>query len=165
MNTGESAPRELLLVDKDYLLVKQPGKGGWTYLVITEIPDEKRAKFGWIRVKGAIDGYALENYRLMPMGKGKLFLPVKSEIRKVIRKQAGDVVHLTLYADDVPMEVPEEIVLCLEDDQAAYQAFSKITEEEKKAFLDWIYTAKTDETKARRIANMLDLLVAGKKLR
>lgn len=78
------------LTDKAYLLEKFPGKGGWTYAAIPEIAPDKHAHFGWVRVKGTIDGYKIKGFHLMPMGNGKLFLPVKSEIRKKIKKQAGD---------------------------------------------------------------------------
>jgi hypothetical protein len=64
------------------VLEKIPGKGGWTYVVINEIAPDKRAKFGWVKVRGSIDDYELNQYKLMPMGNGKLFLPVRAEIRK-----------------------------------------------------------------------------------
>lgn len=40
------------------------------------------------------------------MGNGKLFLPVKAEIRKKIKKAEGDKVHVILYPDNEPLEVP-----------------------------------------------------------
>lgn len=44
----------------------------------------------------------------MPYGKDKLFLPVRTEIRKRIKKEAGDYVHVILYPDTYPTEVPDE---------------------------------------------------------
>ena len=82
------------LVDNHYVLEKYPGKGGWTYALIPEIPQDKRSHFGWVKVSGTIDGYELKKINLMPSGKGQLFLSVKAEIRKAIRKQAGDSVHI-----------------------------------------------------------------------
>ncbi len=49
------------LVDKEYLLDKFPGKGGWTYTLIPEIEQDKKAPFGWVKVKGSIDGYKSTN--------------------------------------------------------------------------------------------------------
>ena len=63
---------ETPLVDKDYLLQKYPGKGGWTFAAIPEIAQDKHAWFGWMKVRGTIDDYAIENYHLMPMGNGSL---------------------------------------------------------------------------------------------
>ncbi len=98
------------LVNKKYLLEKYPGKGGWTYAAIPEVLQDKHAPFGWVKVKGQIDNFVIKNYKLIPMGTGKLFLPVKSEIRKKINKQAGDWVHVILYADNDPLEIPDELL-------------------------------------------------------
>jgi uncharacterized protein DUF1905/bacteriocin resistance YdeI/OmpD-like protein len=152
------------LVNKKYLLQKFPGKGGWTYAEIPEIPQNKKAPFGWVCVKGFIDDYELKQYKLMPMGNGKLFLPVKAAIRKIIGKQEGDYVKVELYPDDSPLEIPEEIIDCFANEpEKIYETFHHFTEGEQKTYLDWIYAAKTLETKAQRIATMMERLQ--KKLR
>ncbi len=155
---------ELALVNKTYVLEIIPGKGGWTYTSIPEIEPDKHAHFGWVRVKGSIDGFQISAYHLMPMGNGSLFLPVKNEIRKKIGKQAGDKVHVILYLDKNPVEVPSEILECLQDNPLAEAAFVKISDAEKKAFIEWIYAAKKDETKANRIARMIQMLENNKTL-
>ena len=143
------------LVNKKYLLEKYPGKGGWTFTVIPEIPPDKKSPFGWVKVKGSIDGFEINKYHLMPTGKGQLFLFVKSEIRKKIKKQAGDYVHVILYLDNEPLEVPEELLSCLQDDTAALEFFNSLDENEKHSYVKWIYSAKTEQTKADRIAKTL----------
>ncbi|WP_299706358.1 YdeI/OmpD-associated family protein [uncultured Pontibacter sp.] len=152
------------LTDKYYLLEKFPGKGGWTYAALPEILPDKHAHFGWVRVKGTIGGYELKGYHLMPMGNGQLFLPVRAEIRKKIKKQAGDWVQIILYADNTPQEVPEELLLCLQDEPAAYDKFRNCTDGEQKALVDWIYSAKTDETKVERIVQTIEKLLSNQKL-
>lgn len=145
------------LVNKEYLLQKFPGKGGWTYAEIPEILQNKNNPFGWVKVKGSIDSYALKQYKLMPMGNGKLFLPVKAEIRKKIKKQSGDYVHVVLYSDISTLEIPSEILACFKNEpKQILQNFTSFTEGEQKTYLDWIYQAKTEETKAKRIAQMLE---------
>ena len=94
---------EVPLVDKDYLLERTPGNGGWTYAPIPEVPQDKKAPFGWVKVKGSIDGVEIKKHHLMPMGNGELGLSVKAEIRKKIKKQAGDYVHVVLYLDEEPI--------------------------------------------------------------
>jgi hypothetical protein len=153
------------LVNKKYLLEKYPGKGGWTYAVIPEISQNKKSPFGWVKVKGSIDDYELHNYKLMPMGNGKLFLPVKAEIRKKIGKNEGDWVKVILYLDDSPLEVPEEFMICLKEDPVAYKTFLSYTEGQQKEFIDWIYSAKTETTKEGRIAETLNKLVNQQKFR
>lgn len=152
-----------LLINKKYLLEKYPGKGGWTYAMIHEITPDKRNKFGWVRVQGTIDGYEIKAYKLMPMGNGKLFLPLKAEIRKKIKKEAGDIVHVKLYLDDSPMEIPDDLIACLEDTPGIFERFKSYSESEKKMFIDWIYSAKREETKADRIVKTIDKLSKGLK--
>ncbi|MBL0340337.1 MAG: DUF1905 domain-containing protein [Bacteroidetes bacterium] len=152
------------LVNKKYLLEKFPGKGGWTYAAIPELKQDKKKPFGWVQVKGKIDSYELKSYKLMPMGDGKLFLPVKTEIRKKINKQQGDWVHVVLFADDEPFLIPEEFQWCLQDVPGALSLFKKYSASEQKAFIDWIYAAKTDPTKVKRIALSLEKISRGLKL-
>jgi hypothetical protein len=151
------------LVNKEYLLEKFPGKGGWTYAAIPEVAQDKNAPFGWVKVRGSIDGFEIKSYHLMPMGSSRLFLPVKATIRKKIGKKEGDWVTVVLYADDTPLEVPQELQLCLLDEPQAHQTFMSYTEGEQKAFIDWIYSAKTEDTRVARIAATIDKLLKKQK--
>jgi hypothetical protein len=111
------------LVNKMYLLEKFEGKGGWTFARIPEVKKDKSRPFGWVRVCGSIDNVMIKGYHLMPMGEGKLFLPVNAEIRKKTGKSAGDRVHIILYPDDKPTEIPPELIDCLQDEPEAFNKF------------------------------------------
>lgn len=152
------------LVNKKYLLEKFQGKGGWTYARIPEVLQDKNVPFGCVKVRGTIEGYEIKKYHLMPMGNGKLFLPVKAEIRKKIKKEEGDWVHIVLYPDNEPMEVPEEMLLCLEDEPKALKFFNSLSESEQKFYIEWIYSVKKEETKVDRMANSINRLLKGLKL-
>jgi hypothetical protein len=156
--------KEKPLVDKKYKLEKFQGKGGWTYARIPEIIQDKNAHFGWVKVRGSIDGYEFNKYHLMPMGNGKLFLPVKAEIRKKINKKEGDTVRVILYPDNEPLEVPAEMLLCLRDEPAALRVFNSISESEQKFYINWIYSAKKEDTKVERLARSINRLARGLKL-
>jgi hypothetical protein len=147
------------LVNKSYLLEKYPGKGGWIYVAIPEVLQDKHTAFGWFKVKGSIDDYELKNYKLMPMGNGKLFLPVKAEIRKKIAKKEGDSVKVILYADNAPTAIPDEFLDCLKQEPQAYETFLAYTDGQKKEFIDWIYAGKTDDKKVERIAVTINKLL------
>ena len=125
---------------------------------------DSKAPFGWKKVKGTIDGYEIRKYHLMPMGDGKVMLPVKAEIRKQIKKNEGDLVHIILYPDNEPLEVPEEMLLCLEDEPAAFKFFKSLSESEQKFYIQWIYSAKKEETKIDRLAKSINKLAKGMKL-
>lgn len=152
------------LTDKKYLLEKFPGKGGWTFAKIPEIAQDKKAHFGWVKVKGSIDGFMISKYHLMPMGNGYLFLPVKAEIRKKIKKKEGDYVHVILYPDNEPLEIPEEMILCLNEEPQALIFFNSLSESEKKYYIQWVYSAKKEETKITRLAKTINKLLKKEKL-
>jgi len=151
--------RQIPLVDKEYLLEKFQGKGGWTFARIPEIVQNKNTPFGWVRVRGTIGNFEIKNYNLQPMGNGNLFLPVRAEIRKKINKKEGDYVRIVLFADNFPTEIPEELKLCLMDEPNAFEAFLNYTNGEQKTIIEWIYSAKTDTTKVDRIAKTVDKII------
>lgn len=152
------------LIDKTFLLEKYPGKGGWTYVRVPKILKDKNAPFGWVKVKGTIDNYEIKQYGLMPMKDGNLFLPVKAEIRKKIGKSEGDYVHIKLYPDTSPLEVPEEMLLCLKDEPGAYHFFNSLSESEKRLYVLWIYESKCEETRVDRLVKSINRLQQGLKL-
>ena len=146
------------------LLKKYPGKGGWTYAEVPRLSDGRDAAFGWTRVKGSIDGYKFSQYNLMPMKNGNLFFPVKAEIRKQIKKQAGDTVSIVLYPDNSSIEIPAELDECLQAEPAAHRFFTTLKDSEQKAYISWIYEAKKDETRAERIVKAIDRLLKKQKM-
>jgi hypothetical protein len=147
------------LVDQNYLLQKIPGKGGWTFASIPQIAMDEHAHFGWVKVKGSIDSYEIDNYHLMPMGNGQLFLPVKAEIRKIIGKNEGDFVHIILYSKELPTIYPEDFLLCLKEEPVAHKNYLQLTENEKQQIIEWIYAVKRDDLKVERIVQSIDKLL------
>lgn len=71
-------------------------KGGWTYVVWRE-----SVKFfgthGLVKIRGTIDGHPFRS-SFMAMGDGRHMLPVRAEIRRAIRKDAGKSVKVVLKA-------------------------------------------------------------------
>lgn len=149
------------LINQRYKLERFPGKGGWTFARIPEVIQDKSQPFGWVKVKGTIDGYEIKRYHLMPMGDGKLFLPVKAEIRKKIGKKEGDTVHVVLYPDKDPLAIPKEMLECLRDEPAALVFFQSLSEGQKSYYVKWIYSARKDDTKVERMAWAINRLAAG----
>lgn len=146
------------LVNNDYILEKFPGKGGWTYAAIPEIIQNKSNPFGWVNVRGFIDNYEIQHYKLMPMGNGRLFLPVKAKIRTIIGKNAGDTVRVVLYENTIIVTIPEELRLCLMSIPEAFCKFTALPDEKQHALIHHIYDARTEKTKEKRIMNLLQIL-------
>ena len=155
-----------IIVDHEYLLKKFPGKGGWTYAEIPEISQNPSNPFGWVKVKGSIDGYKISQFKLMPMGNGRLFLPVKTAIRKAIKKEAGDIVKIILYPDDSPVNIPEFIMKCFDmESDHLLENFKKLPDGEQKQYIDWINSAKKQDTIDQRILRMFEKLDHGLRFR
>jgi len=152
-----------LLVNKHFLIKKQEGKGGWNYVVIAGIPADRKNPLGLIRVSGFIDTYELKQFNLLPMRDGCMLLPLKTAIRKQIGKKEGNEVHVKLFADDSPVIIPDEILLCLMDSPKAHQFFLSLSGSNQKYYIDWIDEAKKLETKTERIIKTIDRLEKGLK--
>ncbi len=117
-----------------------------------------------VKVRGTVDGVEIRKYHLMPVSKGGMFFPVNAAIRKKIKKEEGDQVHIILFPDHEPLEVPEELLLCLEEEPSALTFFKSLSESEQKFYIDWIYSAKKEETKINRLAKAINRLVKKQKL-
>ncbi len=154
-----NALEETPLVDNSYILQKYPGKGGWTFAAIPEINQDKHAWFGWVKVRGTIDGYEINNNHLMPMGNNTLFLAVKAEIRKKIAKNEGDWVHIILYSQELPKITNNDFLECLKDEPIALEKFRNLNESKQNELIQWIYAAKRDEIKVERMAQAINNLV------
>jgi uncharacterized protein YdeI (YjbR/CyaY-like superfamily) len=73
------------------------------------------------------------------------------------RVAAGDEVEVEVELDTEPREVslPPEFAAALEADQAARQAFGKLSYSQQQRYVLGITSAKTAETRDRRIASAL----------
>jgi hypothetical protein len=139
---------------------EQGEKTGWSYI---EVPEEVALKIkpGYkksFRVKGRLDNYAIDRTSLLPMGGGNFIIPVNSTIRKALGKRKGAVINASLEADDREVEINEEFLLCLADEPIAREFFNSLARGHRNYFSKWIESAKTEETKANRIARAVTAL-------
>lgn len=152
------------IINQQYVLKKMQMKGGWTYVELPEIPKHLKQPFGWVPVKGTIDGFEIKQFKLWTLASGNMFMPVKAEIRKKIKKEGGDSVHITLFYDDSPLVVPDEFLMCLVESPKAYSVFQSFSQTSQKHYVDWIYGTKNVETRVNRIAKAIEKLENGLKL-
>jgi hypothetical protein len=134
-------------------------KTRWTYIEIPADmarqlkPNDKRS----FRVRGLLDDFPVAGMSLMPMGEGKHIMALRQEIRKGIRKSRGAMLRVRLEFDvDFKMEVPDDLQECFDFEPEAYAYFSGLTKSHQGYFIKWINDAKTEETRANRIASTIN---------
>jgi len=135
-------------------------KTGWTYIVIPKKVAHK-LKPGCkkiFRVKGKLDDYPIKNIALFPRGDGDFIMAINATMRKGIKKTKGAEVNAKLEADNEPAPLNNDLLECINDDQDAKAYFETLTPGHKKYFSNWINTAKTEPTKAKRIAQTITAL-------
>jgi len=93
--------------------------------------------------------------------RGENMLPVSAENREGAGIAAGETITVTLERDDAPrvIEVPDDLALALAANAAAKSAFDALSYSNQRAHVLQVTSAKTDETRARRIAKVVADLV------
>ncbi|HEV3069032.1 MAG TPA: YdeI/OmpD-associated family protein [Streptosporangiaceae bacterium] len=106
-------------------------------------------------VRVTIGGYTYRS-TVGVMG-GKSMLPVSADNRAAAGVAAGDEVEVDVVLDTAPREVtlPPEFAAALRADEAAQQAFQKLSYSQQQRHVLGITSAKTAETRERRIASAL----------
>ncbi|GAB1463398.1 YdeI/OmpD-associated family protein [Pedobacter sp.] len=136
-------------------------KTGWSYVFVPEnvaqqIKPEERRGF---RVRGYIDQLAISGKSLIPMGGGDFILALDAKIRKQLRKEVGRPVTLSLtYDADFKIEMPEDLEVCLAQEDGLLEHFLSYTKAHQNYFINWLNTAKTEPTRTKRLIMIVDAM-------
>jgi hypothetical protein len=141
---------------------EQGEKTGWTYI---EIPADlaqqmKPGNKKSFRVKGTLDAFAVSGMALMPMGNGNFIMALKADVRKGIHKRAGAMLQVKIEEDkDYKVEVPDDLQECFDFEPEALDFFNSLAKSHRNYFIKWIDSAKTNETRAKRIVNTVNAML------
>ena len=140
---------------------KQGEKTGWTYIVIPakialQLKPKNKKSF---RVKGKLDNFEISKVALMPMGEGDFIMAINAAMRKGIGKRKGATIKVQLVADAAPILPPAELIECMTDEPEAVAHYNSLPQGHRNYFTKWIDSAKTDATKAKRIALVIKTMV------
>lgn len=149
-------------------LIRQFGqmgeKTGWTYVSIEpniaeQLKTKNKKSF---RVKGFLDSIIINGLALLPIGDGNFILPLNVSLRKKLGKEAGAMLNLQLTEDkNFVISMPEDLRLCLDEEELAQQNFDKLAKSHQHYFINWINSAKTIETRTKRIAMTVNAMLMG----
>jgi hypothetical protein len=142
---------------------EQGEKTGWTYI---EVPEEYASKLKpgnkkSFRVKGRLDEYPISSVALIPMGEGNFIMAINAGMRKGIGKRKGAKLSVRLEVDDSPPKQSADLLDCLADEPKALEFFKALTPGHQKYYSNWIESAKTESTKAKRIAMSVNAMARG----
>jgi hypothetical protein len=138
-------------------------KTGWSYIevpldIAEQLNPGNKKSF---RVKGKLDNYIFEHVSLLPMGEGNFIMALNGAVRKAIKKQKGATVQIQMEIDTKEKPLSAVFIECLEEEPKGLKFFYSMPKSHQKYFSNWIESAKTDATKAKRIAQAVNALSLG----
>ena len=118
------------------------------------------------RLKGRVNGVPIAT-SLMSSGDGWFALVVGKELLKKLDRAAGDSVKVELQLDKDPpvVPIPPDLRTALKEAPRAKAAFDRLAPSHRKAYAQWISSAKGAETRDRRARSAVQMLMEGKTLR
>ena len=133
---------------------EQGEKTGWTYIevpvdIAAELKPGNKKSF---RVMGKLDNYKITGISLLPMGGGAFIMAVNAGMRKGMGKRKGAMIKVKIEEDKREFQFNKDFMECLADEPAATDFFKTLPGSHQRYFSKWIDSAKTVETKAKRIA-------------
>ncbi|WP_127501641.1 YdeI/OmpD-associated family protein [Actinoplanes solisilvae] len=130
-----------------------------------EVPDEFVAELGGggrPKVAVVLNGFTFRS-TIARMG-GRYWLGVSAERREAAGVTGGETYDVEVELDSVPrtIEVPGDLRAALAAKPAARDFWATLSFSNQRYHVDQIAAAKTDETRARRVAKSVATLAAGK---
>jgi Domain of unknown function (DUF1905)/Bacteriocin-protection, YdeI or OmpD-Associated len=113
---------------------------------------------GRLRVRATIGGHTYPT--TVARMRGAYLFPVSADVREKTGLVAGDRVEVSLELDTGPREltIPDDLAAALKRDRAAKRAFDGLSYTNKKRHVLAVEGAKTEETRRRRVAKVLEAL-------
>ena len=126
------------------------------------VPEDVVTAFGRgkrVPVVVTIDGDYQYRSTIASMG-GKFLIGFAAATRKITGRGAGDEIEVRLDVDDAPrtVDVPDDLAAELARDDAAKAAWDALSFSRQRAHAESVTGAKAADTRARRVAKVLDAL-------
>ena len=120
---------------------------------------------GQVKVKATFDGKVEYRGSLANMGRNCHTLGLTKAIRQSLGKNFGETIIVELERDMEVREVfiPEDIQFLLRENPDEEAFFEKLSYTHRKEYINWIISAKRDETRAKRLIQFIEKLQQKKK--
>ncbi len=140
-------------------VTEKPPKTAGAYIIIPFDIQEFYGTKGRIQVKATFEGHLYQG-SLAPMG-GNHILGVRKDILQAIGKTHGDHVNVAIEQDTEPrvVTVPEDLQKLLTENGTAKTFFEKLSYTNQKEYVNWIESAKKEETRQRRLEKSIQMLL------
>ena len=142
-----------------------PKGATWTFLMLPKEASRKLPSRGMVSVQGTFQGASFQA-TLEPDGAGGHWLKVEPALREGAGVKAGDVVSLEIspMEEEPEPRVPAALGKALVAASAkAREVWADITAAARRDWIQWIESAKRQETHVKRIEAACDMLSKGKR--
>lgn len=120
---------------------------------------------GQVKIKATFDNLVEYRGSLAKMGGACHRLGLTQSVRKVLNKTFGDWVEVSLIKDTQEriVEIPDDVLKLFNENPEAKSLYDALSYTHRKEFIRWITSAKKPETRERRKAQLILLILSGKK--
>ena len=123
--------------------------------IIQELKPGNKKEF---KVKGKLDNLTIKRVSVLPIGGGVFIMPLNAAMRKSLGKKHGAMLNVQLTEDKSDFVFNSDFMDCLNEEPAAKIFFQTLTGSHQRYFSKWIDSAKTEQTKTKRIAMAINAL-------
>ena len=137
----------------------------WTFVTLPGEASKKLPSRGMVSVEGTFNGVAF-GAMLEPDGKGGHWLKVSRALRESAGAEAGDMVSLEIApaAREPEPRLPADLRKALAfAHPSARVTWSDITPAARRDWIQWIESARREETRLKRISSACNMLAKGKR--
>ena len=127
--------------------------------VLKEIFKQAGKEKGTIPVRGTLDGHPYIQTLVRYSGKWRLYL--NTPMRKLAKKDVGDMVQVTIEFDPIErtIPVPAKLLKALQDNPQARNVFEQLSPSRQKEISRYIANLKSEEAIVKNVARAIGFLV------
>lgn len=134
--------------------------GSWALLIVPKVVSKKL--HGMTKVEGTMNGHPFRA-ALEPTMSGGCWLRVNKAMCKGALADVGDTVKLAILGPEPEPTVPADLSVVLMASHEAKTLWAVLKPAGRRDWIRWIDSAKTPETRARRITRTVEQLSSGKR--